>query len=252
MDTFMGRSSTFWVGIEALGVCASGIVVLVTLWFIYRQVRTAAKSFQLDAIRRLQELVDMFREDRTILFKHYPMDVAVSHEQFPKQPPARGKLGAPDDDKRARKGALTSRQTMALQLISEEFRDRGNRVIEKLNDIGQLVEDGFIDKRVFFGKYHVMVIQCCHLIEALRRDEEAKRGGNYGQRLLRMRHRATVYNDIWPKHRAIAIKITREEPSRLAPGSGPVVPEQRVIYQSPDPTLLRRIMWTARRWLSWY
>jgi len=60
-------------------------------------------------------------------------------------------------------------------------------VIARMNDLWQLVEDGIIDRRTFLGKYHVMVIQCCHLVEAVRRAEEARRGGNYGQRLLRMR-----------------------------------------------------------------
>jgi hypothetical protein len=68
MDKFLGHSSTFWTGIEALGVCSSAVFVVATLWFIYRQVRVAAKSFQLDAIRRVQELIDDFREDRHILF----------------------------------------------------------------------------------------------------------------------------------------------------------------------------------------
>src|ERR1700722_1541694 len=214
MDTFLGHSSTFWTGVEALGAWASCVVVFSTLLFIYLQVRTAARSFQLDAVCRLQELIDAFRDDRVILFAKYPLAVAVSTEQFPKRPPGRGNASsAREQDK---KTALTTEQARALQSISEELKDRGRRVIEKLNDIGQLVEDGFVDKHVFFGKYHVMIIQCCHLIEALRQDEEAKRGGNYGQRLLRMRHRATIYNDIWPKHRSTPIRVTQEEVSRLS------------------------------------
>lgn len=258
VETFLGRSNTFWVGIEALGACISGLAVLVTLWFIYLQVRTAAKSFQLDAVCRLQELIDAFRGDRTILFTAYPLEVAVSHEQFPRRPPGRGHLGPKEDEDEARRRALTSEQIAALHSISEELKDRGRRVIEKLNDVGQLVEDGFVDKRVFFGKYHVMVIQCCHFVEALRRDEEARRGGNYGQRLLRMRHRATMYNDIWPKHRIVPIRVTRDQASRLLLDEGAqalpasLLSEQRVVYQSPVPTIRRRIIWIFRRWMAAY
>jgi hypothetical protein len=162
------------------------------------------------------------------------------------------------DERRDESMTLTPEQTGALQSVSDEIRECARRVIERLNDIGQLVEDGFIDRRVFFGKYHVMVIQSCHLVEAIRREEEAQRGGNYGQRLLRMRHRAIMYNDIWPKHRAVPIRITREQSTRLFLGDeAPVhpvrlLPEQRVIYQSPTPTIVQRMIWALRRWLSWY
>ncbi len=134
---------------------------------------------------------------------------------------------------------LTPQQTSALKSISDELKERARHVIARLNDIGQLVEDGFIDRRVFLGKYHVMVIQCCHLLEAIRRDEEAQRGGNYGQRLLRMRYWATTYNDIWPKHRDAAIEITG-------------ISSRRIIYQSPSSTMIQRLIWTMRRWLGWY
>jgi len=64
MDTFWGHSNTFWVAIEAIAVCSYNLVVVVTLLFIYRQVRTAAKTFQFETICRLQQLIDDFREDR--------------------------------------------------------------------------------------------------------------------------------------------------------------------------------------------
>jgi hypothetical protein len=238
MDNFWGHSSTFWVGIEAIGVWAYTFLVVVTLWFIYRQVRLAAKTFQLDAIRRLQELVDDFREDRRILFTTCPLDLALSHLQFPKRPPGRHSAARLDTDQN-RIMALTPKQVVALRSINYELRERAKGVIARLNDIGQLAEDGFIDRHVFLGKYHVMIIQCCHLVEAIRRDEEALRGGSYGQRLLRMREWATTYNDIWPKHRLAAIEITD--------GSS-----RRVIYHSPAPTVARLASWTVRRWLSWY
>ena len=103
-------------------------------------------------------------------------------------------------------------------------------VIARLNDVGQLVEDGFVSRNVFFGKYHVMVIQCCHLVEAVRRDEEGQRSGNYGQRLLRLRHWATVYNDICPKH--------RESPIEISNGA-----DRRVVYRSPTPSNMQKIYW---------
>lgn len=254
IEAFWGHSATFWVAIEAIGVCANTIFVGLTLLFIYRQLRTATTSVRLDAIRSLQDLVDNFRNDRGALYANCPLELALSHEQFPRKPPARHwvtRLNAND----VQRMALSRDQLTALQSISPELKEKARNVIDRLNDIGQLVEDGFVDRHVFFGKYHVLVIQCCHLVEAIRREEEAKRGGAYGQRLLRMRHRATIYNDIWPKHRAAAITITQVTASPIIvnrDSSNPILAKRRVIYESPAPTLVRRLMWVLRRWLSLY
>jgi len=206
-SVFWGHTSTFWVGVEALAVSAYTLLVSATLWFIYRQVRTAAKAFQMDAICRLQQLVDDFRESRTILFTTCPLELVVSGEQFPSKAPGRHKIKRSSEDE-IRRTALTEKQNVALQSIDSDLREHAKCVIARLNDIGELVEDGFVSRRVFLGKYHAMVIQCCHAVEAIRRDEEARHGGNYGQRLLRMRHWAVTYNDIWPKHRNKVIAVT--------------------------------------------
>jgi hypothetical protein len=152
---------------------------------------------------------------------------------------------------------ITSEQKAALRAMSDEIREKAIRVIDRLNDIGQLVEDGFVDRRVVLGKYHVMIIQSCCMVEAVRRQEERQRGGNYGQRILRMRKWATMYNDVWPKHRAMGIKIAQHQAARVLLETGVEAPVdlssvQRTIYLSPKPTILRRIAWVIRRWLSWY
>jgi hypothetical protein len=251
MEMFWGRTATFWGAIEALGVCANTVFVVATLLFIYRQVRTAAKSFQLDVICRMQALVDDFRDDRIALFANVPLELVASREQFPQQAPGR-RLSA----EYAGVWNPTSEQALALTSIADDVRDRAIRVIARMNDLWQLVEDGIIDRRTFLGKYHVMVIQCCHLVEAVRRAEEARRGGNYGQRLLRMRQAAIMFNDASPKHRAVTIKVSRLHPTRYVLGgdkrehSVPSIPEERVIYQSPRPTFARRLRWALRRWFS--
>jgi hypothetical protein len=257
VDTFLGQSNTFWVAIGAMAAGIGGVGVLLTLWFIYLQLRTAAKSFELDAVCHLQDLIDAFRMDRAFVLGSYPLSIAVWQEQFPPKPPGRRHPSAKEDEAKAKSRALTEDQQIALRSLSEELKDHGRKVIEKLNDVGLLVEDGFVNKQVFFGKYHVMVIQCCHLVEALRREEEMRRGGNYGQRLLRMRHRATIYNDIWPKHRMVPIRITRDQVSRILIGEGrdertADLSEQRIIYKSPQPTTRLRAMWMVRRWMHIY
>ncbi len=217
MDTFWGQTSTFWTGVGALATSVYTVFVVVTLWYIYRQVRIGARTFELDAICRLQQLVDDFREDRRLLFVDCPLELALTHQQFASRPPGRHRT-TKLDTKQLSAMALTPAQTAALESISDQARERARHVIDRLNDIGQLVEDGFIDRRVFFGKYHVMVIQCCHLVEAIRREEETRRGGNYGQRLLRLRSRAVIYNDIWPKHRSVPVKITRKPTTQIICG----------------------------------
>lgn len=236
METFWGGSSTFWTAMAAIASAVSTLMVVVTLWFIYRQVRVAAKAFELDAICRLQQLVDDFRDDRYALFRSCPLDLVALEDQFPKRPPSKHRSNV---HRQTSQESLTPSQLEKLQSMSDKLRGSATRVIDRLNDIGQLVEDGFVDQDVFFGKYHVMVMQCCHATEAIRRHEERRRGGNYGQRLLRLRSRAATYNDIWPKHRNVSIKIT------VGGGS-------RVIYKSPSPTLGKRILWALRRWLKWY
>jgi hypothetical protein len=238
MNDFLGRPTVFWTGIEAIAVCAYTILVVLSLWLIYRQVRIAAKSFQLEAMRSLQQLVDGFRNERTALFAALPITLALNQEQFPNRAPARRRLHRVTDAE-VRRMELTPEQRSALDALPSETVELAKRVIGKLNDIGELVEDGFVRRQVFLGKYHVMIIQCCHLVEAIRRAEERRRGGNYGQRLLRMRQWATAYNDVWPKHRDTSIDI--------ACGG-----QRKTIYKTPTPTMFDRLRWTLRRWLSWY
>lgn len=250
MDTFLGRTTTFWSGVEALAVCTYTVFVVFSIWFVYRQLSTAAKSFQFGANRRLQELVDDFREQRHDLFTTFPLELAATESQFVGRPPTRHRTRRVSDDE-VQRMALTPEQIAALKAIEPKQRECGMRVIARLNDIGQLVEDGFIDREVFLGKYHVMIIQCCHMVEAIRRDEEARRGGNYGQRLLRMRRSAAIYNDVWSKHRAVPIDICKRAEAASHRSASPII-LRRVIYKSPEATLRRRLIWRLRGLLSWY
>jgi hypothetical protein len=236
VDKFLGHGSTFWVGIEAIAVCAYTVGFTATLWLVYKQVRIAAKGFQLGAVQRLQQLVDDFRDDRRRLFTIFPLEIALTHEQFPAAPPGKHSLSRFADQDPLRL-AIPEEQRRRVGALGEDQRELARRIIGRLNDIGQLIEDGLVDRSLFLGKYHVMLIQCCHLLEAVRRDEEIQRGGNYGQRLLRMRQWAISYNDIHPKHRAMPITITNGQ-------------HRRLVYQSPAPSVRQRVSWALRRWLS--
>src|SRR5205085_7155403 len=142
MDTFLGHSTVFWTAIGSIAVCAYTVLVVLSLWLIYRQVRIAAKSFQLEAIRSLQQLVDGFRNERAALFAAIPLSLALNQDQFPQRPPPRRRLHRVTDAE-VRRMELTTEQKVALDALSPETLNSAKHVIGRLNDIGELVEDGF-------------------------------------------------------------------------------------------------------------
>lgn len=227
-----------WPAVEAVGVWCNALLVVASLWFIYGQVRTAAQTFELGTIERLQNLVDSFADDRRRMFDACSLALAASSEQFSRTPPGRHRAPPPSISEIERPW-FTDEQKRLIQEMDDVVRDSARRIIGKLNDIGQLIEDGYLSRRVVLGKYHALFIQCCHMVEAVRREEERRRGGNYGQRLLRMRLWATRYNDMHPKHRQKPIRIWNQH-------------EYRQVYASPVPTFLNRCEWALRRFFSRY
>lgn len=224
---------------QGLAVTVQAAVIVVTAILAYRQLKQAARSAQFEAVTRMQMIMDSFRDDREALFASLPLDLAVDTAQFAKRPPTRQRLTRLSEGQR-RRMILSEEQEKALKGLTDDQRQLAQRVICRLNDLGELVEDRFLPKEVFFGKYHLLILRCCHLVEAVRRDvEEHTEGGNYGQRLLRLRHRASVYNDIMPKHRDVGVYIRNNGGRRL-------------VYESPEPLMLRRVLWSIRRWLRWY
>lgn len=222
-----------------MAVVIQAAVLIFAALFAYRQLKQAARSAQFDAVSRMQSIVDRFRSDREQLFKLLPLRLALADEQFARKPPGRHELTQVSEGQR-RTMLLRDEQRAALQELSEAQMDLARRIINRLNDLGELVEDGFIPKDVFFGKYHLMILRCCHLVEPVRRHfEENTEGGNYGQRLLRLRYRAAIYNDIMPKHRDVGVYIRNPH-------------DRRLIYQSPSATPWLRAMWALRRWTRWY
>jgi len=228
-----------WVVIQSLSTLIQSIVVVVTAIFAYRQLRQAARSSQFDAVMRLQSSIDSFQDDRRRLFETFPLDLAFSEHQFGGKPPARWFSKKTNEGQR-RAMMLTDKQVQELQSLSPDQLDVARRVINRLNDIGQLVEDGFIPKDVFYGKYHLLILRCCHLVEAVRRQfEEREEGGNYGQRLLRLRYQAARYNDVVPKHREVNVYIRNPT-------------ERKLIYRSPSSNPWRLTVWTLNRLFHHY
>ncbi|MHB0866183.1 MAG: hypothetical protein ACYC6B_02655 [Thermoleophilia bacterium] len=233
-ETFLQKDTAFWTALQAIGVCTSAIIVALTGFLIYRQVRVAARAFQFEGIRHLQEIVDSFRLERTQFFESFPIGLALTESQFANKPPKRHTVQDTSEGER-RKMLLTEEQQAALSSLAPEQLSLARILIAKLNDIGQLAEDGFVDRHVLMGKYHTMIIRLCNLLEPVRRNlEEQYHGGSYGQRLLRMRRSAVSYNRIMPKHREVDVLITT--------GNG-----SKIILPATKGNIGLRIWWWSRR-----
>jgi len=225
--------------IQTIAVVLQSIVLVFAVLLAYSQLKQFVRSTQIEAVNRIQLIIDSFFEDRKILFQSFPLDLSLEHNQFPQKPPGRHSISRMNE-KQKQKTQLTKTQIVAFESLTDEQLQIARRVISRINDLGQLLEDGFIPKEVFFGKYHLLIIRCCHLVEPVRRYfEDRVEGGNYGQRLLRLRHRAIIYNNIMPKHRHTDVYIRGRE-------------NRRLIYKSPPATLWRKIYWKIRQWIRWY
>lgn len=228
-----------WTAIQSVAVALQAAVLIITALLAYRQLKHLVRNNQLEAIDRMLAIFKSFEAARTEMFHTFPLELALEDEQFAKAPPGRHQARKQSEGQ-LRKMLLTEEQSAALARLTPEQLEVARQVICGLNDVGQLVEDRFIPKDVFFGKYHCLVIRCCHMVEPVRRHlEERDEGGNYGQRLLRLRKRATNYNDMMPKHRDVEIFIRRGT-------------KRRVIYRSPAPTIPRRARWFVWRTLRLY
>jgi len=200
-DTFLALPSVAWTALQALFVLVTGLL-------IYMQVRAATRGFQFDSIRNMQAMVEDSLLQRRIVFAEFPIELAASSQQFPRRPPSRSVAYGMSAEEQANV-ATTPEQEAALRSLTDVQVQSARAVINALNDLGQLAEDGYIDRQVFFGKYHEMIIRLCHALELVRREViEKNEGGNYGQRLLRIRRAAITYHNGTPKHRARPLKLT--------------------------------------------
>jgi hypothetical protein len=230
-ETFMGLSALEWIGVQT-------VVVLLTGWLIYGQVRIAARSFQLEGIREMQRLIDRLSEVRIRIQLTFPIVLALECSQFQQRPPGR-QVAYPPSRVEKMKMVLTDSQTAALRTIMKDKNKKDDAIIaiNLLNAIGQLMEDGFVEKGIFLGMHHVLIIRLVHWLEPVRRELDIN--SNYGQRLLRMRHKAIIYNTICPKHRAKDIAIFNST-------------ERRVLVHAMKSSLPQRIFWFFRRVLGLY
>jgi hypothetical protein len=195
-----------WDVISAFAIVISSLVVIITAYFAYKQIRVHGRQNKYVAVKDMVVFMKSFSQLRTSAFKKSDIDIVVSSDQFPTKPPRGEKKGTKSEGE-YRKCLLREEQTIAYSNCSEELIEMYRNIVNNLNDIGVLVEEGFIPKSTFYGMYHISILRCIYLVETYRRTMELERGGNYGQRLLRLRHDAILYHKIIPKHRDVTISI---------------------------------------------
>jgi hypothetical protein len=217
-----------WIAVQTIAVAVSGLILIVTVIIGVRQLRQSAKSAQFDAVLRMQDLVDDFREDRRQIFENLPLELAFTAEQFAAKPPTHRESTDLTYAER-RRMLLTPEQTTAIASMTDNDLKATRRVITRFNDLGQLIEDGYFPKQTFYRKHHLMVLRTCHMVEPIRQHlEDENDGGNYGRTLLTMRTTAAKYYDRSPKHRDVAAVHISNRQGR------------RAIYQT-KPSLWKRV-----------
>jgi len=187
--------------------------LIVSVVVIYRQLRAAIKSTKLESVILLHKKLNEISKLSDVLFSE-SLDFALVHTQFPHAPPTRHKIyKVPDYE--AEKSELTPEQKDAFSKAGEQNMALADSVISKVNELGQLIEDGHIDYMSFLGIYHAQMIRLCSILEPYRRKIEKDKwfGGNYGHRLLRMRHKSILYQLAFPKHRCKQIYIRSNKKS---------------------------------------
>ena len=189
---------------------ANLLVLTISAFFIYRQIKAATKANQLESIITLHRKLTEINELCDPLCET-AVEFALTQDQFPATPPSKHKIYSLPDYV-SEKMEMSQKQKAAFGKVDPKTFETARKAIAKLNELGQLLEDGLINYNSFLGIYHSHVIRACSALEPYRRkfEKEMRLGGNYGHRLLRMRHKAILYNLAYPKHRCKDIYIYSE------------------------------------------
>lgn len=186
------------------------LILGISAILVYRQIRVGVMAQELNAMIKVDDLFSKINQLAKDIYAEFPIEILMEERQFPKKPPYRFKRTMYNNYELG-KMECSEIQKDALNSLTKKQYAKAKKVIELLNDVGQYIEDGFIDKKYVLGKYHATIIRLCSVVEVVRRDIERKNrsliGGYYGQRILRLRHKSIMYVKIHEKHREGGIKI---------------------------------------------
>ncbi len=132
----------------------------------------------------------------------------------------------------------------ALSRLSDTDRKKVERVIASLNDVGLLIEEGAVPKKLFFGVYHTMIIRLWYNLQHYVKYHETRIGGRYAKRLERLERRAKLYHDIHPMHRKTVILLDT--------GKGEPVKVYETHKKQHFKGVMQKVIWFFRRRLCIY
>lgn len=195
--------------LTALFTFIGSIAVVIAMILAIPQLRVLRRNQQLESTLAFLRLMREGNEDREFVYKELPED--------PK----------------------------ALSPLSETDRRKVERVIGSLNDVGLLLEEGAIPKKLFFGIYHTMIIRLCYKLQYYVEYHESLTGGRYGRRLERLKRRAELYHDIHPMHR-------KDPPIMVHSGKGKPVKVYETHKKQCFKGVMQKVIWFFRRHLHIY
>ncbi len=186
-----------------------GIIADITIVVSLLQIHYTAKNLKLEAFLEIKRI---FKDNQKIFDRIYefPVEMLCSSEQFYNNPPKRHRNTKHTEGER-RRCELRDEQKTAVSMLSEEQIKCAKKCIDALNDVTALIESRFISYDDVLSMYHTLILRLVYVIEPVRKQIESDNlnsiGGNYGNRLLRLRHQAFHYNRMHPKHRDVSIRI---------------------------------------------
>jgi len=175
-------------------------VVLVGTVLALRNLQVIKQTHELEAFNMFVEDLQLSRSDREFVYKY----------RFPNN----------------------------IENIPTEDLQRIENVVNFLNRIGLLIEQGILPPKFVFGMTHTVIIRLVFKLRPFLVFQEQRIGGRYGRRLLRIEKRAKMYHDVRPQHRRTVIKLYE--------GQGRSIVVYETEFKSGWAGVFQKINWLVR------
>ena len=103
--------------------------------------------------------------------------------------------------------------------LSPNLLSDASHAVDAQNIIGQMIEEGVVDTRLYFSLTHVQVIRLAYVLKPYTDWMTMRQGAPYGRRIHRIADRAVRYHELSPSNRQTPILLIRDgEPVTILPG----------------------------------
>ncbi len=187
--------STNMVNYLSLAMQFLGVIATIfSAWVVIRQIQVSVRTSQFEAMKQVAQL--MSKIDKKLY--NIPIDIIYRPDEFPSNPPPRYEswLQTPGERDKLERAKNKRADFFKENGGHEEFDEAAYKAINILNEVAEYIEDGYVSDMSVLGQYHFLIIRTIHQVEAFR----TQRSGDYGHRLLRLRHKAILYHYMTPKH----------------------------------------------------